>query len=63
MLFKQSVSHLGGAQKRIQLRQAALFFKADMEYGRRVAEGLGLEVKEVEKLAGMSQEERVKATR
>ena len=56
------VDHLGGAQKRIQLRQTALFFKADQDYGRRVAEGLGLELAEVERLAGMSQEERVKAT-
>jgi len=56
------VSHLGGAQKRIQLRQTALFFKADPDYGRRVAEGLGLDVKEVERLARMSQEERVRAT-
>jgi catalase len=56
------VDHLSGAQKRIQLRQAALFFKADPGYGRRMAEGLGLDVKEVEKLAEMSQEERAKAT-
>ncbi len=48
--------------KRIQLRQTALFHKADPDYGRRVAEGLGLSAKEVETLAGMSQEERVKAT-
>ncbi|MBN1678529.1 MAG: catalase [Candidatus Thermoplasmatota archaeon] len=56
------VSHLGGAHKRIQLRQTALFFKADPDYGRRVAKGLGLDVKEVEKLARMSQEDRAKAT-
>jgi catalase len=56
------VDHLGGAQKRVQLRQTALFFKADPEYGRRVAEGLGLEPAEVERLAGMSHEERAKAT-
>ena len=37
------VDHLGGAAKRIQLRQTALFFKADPDYGRRVAAGLGLE--------------------
>ena len=41
------VDHLGSAQKRIQLRQAAIFFKADPEYGRRVAEGLGLDVPQV----------------
>ena len=56
------IGHLGGAQKRIQLRQTALFFKADPDYGRRVAEGLKLDVKEIEKLANMSQDERMKAT-
>jgi len=56
------IGHLGGAQKRIQLRQTAIFFKADPDYGRRVAEGLKLDVKEVESLANMSHDERVKAT-
>ena len=56
------IGHLGGAQKRIQLRQTALFFKADPDYGRRVAEGLKLDIKEVESLANMSHDERVKAT-
>jgi catalase len=54
------VDHLGGAQKRIQLRQTALFFKADPEYGRRVAEGLKLDMKEVKALAdSISKEKRV----
>jgi catalase len=61
-LIGNIVGHLGGAQKRIQLRQTAVFFKADEDYGRRVAEGLGLDVKEVENLAIMSQDDRVKAT-
>jgi len=61
-LIGNIVAHLGGAQKRIQMRQAALFFKADPDYGRGVAKGLGLNVKEVERLAAMSHEERVKAT-
>jgi catalase len=61
-LIGNIVDHLGKAQKRIQLRQTALFYKADPDYGRRVAEGLGLEIKEIERLARMSQEERVKAT-
>jgi catalase len=56
------VAHLGGAKKKLQLRQTAIFFKADEEYGRRVAEGLGHDVKEIIKLAGLSQEERIKAT-
>ena len=34
----------------------------DIEYGAKVAEGLKLDIKEVERLAGMPQEERAKAT-
>ena len=56
------VSHLSGAQKRLQLRQTAIFYKADPEYGERVAKGLNLDVKDVEKLAKMSPEDRAKAT-
>jgi len=61
-LIGNIVAHLGNAQKRIQRRQAALFFKADPDYGRGVAEGLGLDVADVEALAAMSQEDRVAAT-
>jgi len=61
-LIGNIVGHLGGAQKRIQLRQTALFFKVDPDYGHRVAKGLKLDVKEVEKLAKMAQRDRVKAT-
>jgi catalase len=56
------VDHLKGAQRRIQIRQTALFYKADPEYGTRVADGLGLEAKTVERLAKMSEEERAKST-
>jgi catalase len=37
-------------------------YKADPDYGSGVAKGLGLDLKEVESLAKMSQEERAKAT-
>jgi catalase len=57
------VDHLGKAQKRIRLRQTALFFKADPDYGRRVAQGLALKLDEVERLAGVTREERAYATR
>ena len=56
------VDHLGNALKRIQVRQTALFYKADTQYGSRVAEGLGLDIKEVQRLANMSHEERAKPT-
>lgn len=56
------VEHLAGAQKRIQYRQCAIFHKADLDYGNRVAKGLNLDIKEVVRLTGMSQEERAKAT-
>jgi catalase len=61
-LIGNIVAYLANAQKRIRLRQTALYFKADPDYGKRVAEGLGLSIKDVEKLAAMSQEERVMAT-
>jgi len=61
-LIGNITAHLGNAQKLIQLRQAAVFYKADPEYGSRVAEGLGLDAKEVKRLAEMSQEDRAKAT-
>ncbi len=61
-LIGNIVDHLGGAQKRIQYRQCAIFYKADPDYGRRVGQGLNLDVKKIENLANMTQEERMKAT-
>jgi len=61
-LIGNITAHLCNALKRIRLRQAAIFYKSDTEYGTRVAEGLKLYVKEVKRLAEMSQEERAKAT-
>ncbi len=61
-LVSNITGHLGNARNRIQMRQSAIFYKADSEYGTRVAEGLGLDVNEIAKLANMSQEERVIAT-
>ncbi len=41
-LVRNIVAHLGNARRDIQQRQVKIFFKADPDYGRRVAEGLGL---------------------
>jgi len=61
-LIGNIIDHLKNAKKNIQLRQTALFYKADKDYGTSVAKGLGLIVSEVEKLAAMTQEEREKVT-
>jgi catalase len=41
-LIGNIVAHLGNANKEIQLRQTRLFYKADPDYGMRVAAGLGI---------------------
>jgi catalase len=61
-LIGNLVDHLGHAAKRIQMRQTALFFKADPDYGRWIAAGLGLDIAAVERLAGMSVAARADAT-
>ncbi|MCF7809740.1 catalase [bacterium] len=61
-LVANLVAHLKGAKKQLQLRQTALFYKADADYGKKVAEGLKLNLDKVKQLAAMSQAERVKAT-
>jgi catalase len=61
-LVSNITGHLSGALKQIQKRQTALFYKVDKDYGTRVARGLELDVKEIERLASLSQEERVLET-
>lgn len=41
-LIDNIVGHLSGAKKHLQERQVKIFFKADPEYGNRIAEGLGI---------------------
>lgn len=61
-LVSNIVGHLSGAQPAIQARQVALFYKADGEYGSRVAHGLGLDAAEVGRLTALSDEDRKAAT-
>ena len=56
------VDHLAGALPRIRKRQCALFYKADPDWGGRVAAGLGLDPDEIKRLAALSAEERAAAT-
>lgn len=55
-------THLCNALKRIQKRQSAVFYKADPEYGTRVAKGLDLDAKEIKRLAELCPEELAQAT-
>jgi catalase len=61
-LVSNIVGHLKNAQERIRLRQCAVFYKVDPEYGTRVAEGVGVDAREVGRLAAMSDAERTAAT-
>jgi catalase len=54
--------HLGGAQKRLQLRQCALFYRVHPDFGTGVADSIGIDVDEVARLAALTQEELVAAT-
>lgn len=61
-LISNIAGHLGGALKRIQYRQAAVFYRADADYGTRVAQALGLDEAKVAELAALSCQDRAKAT-
>ncbi len=56
------VAHIKNAAKRIQMRQTVIFYKAHEDYGTKVAEGLGLDMNEVKRLAAMSNDELVAFT-
>lgn len=61
-LVSNILGHIKNARQRIQYRQTAIFYKANADYGTRIANGLGLDLGKVKDLAAMSQEDRVKAT-
>ncbi|KAF3884781.1 MULTISPECIES: catalase-related domain-containing protein [Nostocales] len=43
-LIQNIAGSLSQARRDIQMRQICHFFRADINYGRRVAEGLGIEI-------------------
>jgi len=61
-LISNILGHIKNAEQHVQYRQCAVFYKADEDYGTRVAHGLGLDIERVKQLASMSQDERAKAT-
>lgn len=63
LLAENIYQAMAGIPQRIQLRQIAHFYRADPEYGRAVEAGLGLPPGSAEKMAGLSREELIEATK
>ncbi len=61
-LVSNIVGHLKNAQERIRLRQCAIFYKVDVDLGTRIAQGVGVDAAEVERLSKLSLDERAAAT-
>lgn len=61
-LIGNIAGHLGGAQRRIQLGQTALFYRVHPDLGTGVAKAIGLDTDEVVRLASLDQEALVAAT-
>jgi len=61
-LIHNTVADMQGVRENLLYRMCALFYKADEDYGTRVAQGVGIDVGRVKELAAMTQEERVAAT-
>lgn len=61
-LIYNIVTSLKNANKNLQYRQVALFYKADATLGKLLSDFLELDFDKVKSLAAMSQEDRVKAT-
>jgi catalase len=61
-LVHNIAGHLKNAKENIRYRQTAIFYKADADWGERVAGLMGLDLDRVKKLAEMPQEQRVRET-
>lgn len=62
LLIKNTITDMEPVTDNIKYRHAAHCYLADKEYGTRLAEGMRLDLKRVEELAAMPEEERLKAT-
>ncbi len=63
LLIENTCRNIAPVTENVKLLHAAHCYLADAEYGRRIAEGLGLDMRRVEALAAMSEADRMKATR
>ena len=62
VLIANTAADMNGVTENIRLRHAAHCYKADPEYGDRLADALGVDVARVHELAAMTHEERMAAT-
>jgi catalase len=61
-LISNTVEDIMPVTCNIKYRHAAHCYLADKDYGTRIAQGLGLDMNEVKKLAAMTEPERLEAT-
>ena len=61
-LIANTAADIAPVTDNIKYRHAAHCWKADAEYGTRLAEALGLDIARVQELAAMTHEERMAAT-
>ncbi|MDR2537360.1 MAG: catalase [Treponema sp.] len=62
VLIENTVRNISSVTKNVQIRHAAHCYRADEDYGTRLAEALGLDKSEVIRLSALSYEELMKAT-
>lgn len=62
LLISNTVTDIMSVTENVKYRHAAHCYLADKDYGTRIAEGLHLDMKEVQKLAAMTEPERLAAT-
>lgn len=62
LLIENTAGNISGVTKNVQVRHVVHCYLADRDYGKRIADALGFEMKEVEKLAQLSNQELLNAT-
>ncbi|MEL7608901.1 MAG: catalase [Bacillota bacterium] len=62
LLIENTARNMTGVTDNVRLRHAAHCYLADKDYGTRLAKALGVDLGEVVRLAGMTHDERMKAT-
>jgi len=62
LLISNTAANIAPVTSNVKYRHAAHCYLADEEYGRRIAEALGLSLSRVQELAAMSREDRLDAT-